>query len=350
LHDVTHRNKLSIVASETPIFIVGSPRSGTTLLRNILNRHPRIGICGETQFLHYVYARRRAFGDLSDLRNRRRVIEEYLALRRLKRFIIDPGVLAERLMREATSYQGLFTGVIKYYAESQGKQRCGEKTPRHALFSETLCEWYPGGTLIHMIRDPRDVVASLQRMPWAADSVVQNAWRWLRHNLTVQRCSHLPQYLPVRYEALVTQPEQEVARICARLGEEYLPSLLESQGQAAFPAPVPWSRRAQEPITTERLGNWREELTARQVSQVEWVVGRHMETLGYQRTVDPPSKLTIARGLGFAMFDTARMRIRQLPGIWYHVVRPTKLAKEEAWMRRRVVERAGPQADAAGIL
>ncbi len=207
---------------EAPIFIVGAPRSGTTLLRNMFNRHPRIAICGETHFHHYVYARRQAFGDLIDPKNRQRVVEEYLGLRRL-RWVADRAVLSEKLMRDGTSYQALFTSLVKYHAESQGKQRWGEKTPQHALFSETLCEWYPGATLIHMIRDPRDVVASLQRMSWAGNSVVQNARTWRKCSLAAQRCSHLPQYLPVCYETLVSQPERELRRICERIGEEYDP-------------------------------------------------------------------------------------------------------------------------------
>src|ERR1035438_7487502 len=137
------------MAIEAPIFIVGAPRSGTSLLRNMLNRHPRIAICGETHFHYYVYARRRAFGDLGDLKNRRRLVEEYLALKRL-RFVIDRAGLTEKLLREGTSYQALFTCFVKYHTVSQAKQRWGEKTPQHAVFSETLCEWYPGGTIIHM--------------------------------------------------------------------------------------------------------------------------------------------------------------------------------------------------------
>ena len=117
--------------------------------------------------------------------------------------------LTEKLMREATSYQALFTCIVKNYAEWQGKERWGEKTPQHGWFSETLCDWYPGGTLIHLIRDPRDVVASMQHVPFAGDSVVRNAWTWLACNLAAQRCSNLPQYLPVRYETLVSQPEKE---------------------------------------------------------------------------------------------------------------------------------------------
>ena len=322
---------------DAPIFIVGSPRSGTSLMRNILNRHPRIGICGETHFHHYVYKRRRSFGDLSDLKNRRRLIEEYLALKRL-RFITDPAGLTETLLREGTSYQALFTSFVKYHSVAGSKQRWGEKTPQHAFFAETLCEWYPAGTILHMIRDPRDVVASLQWMPWAPDTVVPNAHRWLSCNLGAHRCSGAPQYFPVHYEALAARPEQEVARICERLGEEYFPGLLDPLGHQVFPPPVPWTQSAAKPITTERLGSWRQELSAKQVALIEWIVGRHMETFGYERASAPPSRPTIALGLGQAALDTIRTRLTQLPGIWYHLARPTKLAKEEFWMSRRVLK------------
>ena len=75
------------------------------------------------------------------------------------------------------------------------------------------------------------------------------------------------------------------------------------------------------------MGKWREELTAQEVSQIEWTVGQHMETFGYERAMDPPSSLTIARGLGFAMFDKVRLRYRQFPNIWHSLVQPTKLTK-----------------------
>jgi hypothetical protein len=322
---------------EAPIFIVGASRSGTSLIRNILNRHPRIAICGETHFHHYVYKRRRSFGDLSDLKNRRRLIEEYLALKRL-RFITDPHGLTEKLLREGASYQALFTSFVKYHSVTGSKQRWGEKTPQHAFFAETLCEWYPAGTIIHMIRDPRDVVASLQRMPWAPDTVVPNARRWLSYNLAAHRCSSAPQYLPVRYEALVAHPEQEVARICERLGEEYFPGLLDPQGHEVFPPPVPWTQGALQTITTERLGSWRQQLSPKQVAQIEWIIGPDMDTFGYERVSDHPSSLTIALGLAQAALDTMRTRLTQLPGIWYHLARPTKLSKEEFWMSRRVLK------------
>src|ERR1700722_5792457 len=107
------------MATEAPIFIVGASRSGTTLLKNLLSRHPRIWICGESHFHHYVYQRRWAFGDLSDPKNRERVIDEYLALKRLL-FVTDHAGLRQRLLLEATSYQAMFTSFVKFHADSQG--------------------------------------------------------------------------------------------------------------------------------------------------------------------------------------------------------------------------------------
>ena len=185
---------------DRPIFIVGAPRSGTTLLRNMLNRHPAMAICRETNFHHLIYQRRRAFGNLGDLRNRQRLVKEYLATQRVQSMQVDLQALEETLLREGTSYEALFLSFLRFYAQAHGKSRYGEKTPQHALFTETLCQWYPGASVIHLLRDPRDVVASLMRMPWAPKSVLANARWWRDCNLGAWRCRYLPQYLLVRYE------------------------------------------------------------------------------------------------------------------------------------------------------
>lgn len=319
------------MGSKAPVFIVGSPRSGTTLLRNILNRHPSLAICGETQFNHYVYKRRRAFGDLSNLKNRQRLVDEYLSIRRIVRLGLDLPHLKEKLVRDASTYPALFAGVASYYAESAGKQRWGEKTPQHALISELLCEWFPGAAILHLLRDPRDAVASLQRMPWAPNSVISNARTWLACNLAARKSSHRPEYLLVRYETLVAQPERELARICAHLDEDYVPAMLAPDDSAGLPAPG--TRLASRPVTVKRVGTWQEELTTQDAALIEWVVGSHMQSFDYPRVAQAPSMLAVARGLAFAGFDVIRRRLRQVPGVWYHFMQPTKLAKEEFWVQ-----------------
>jgi len=319
------------MGSKPPVFIVGSPRSGTSLLRNMLNRHPSLAICGETHFDHYVYKRRRAFGDLSNLENRQRLVNEYLSVQRIRRLGLDVPSLREKLVREATSYPALFAGVAGSYAASVGKERWGEKTPQHARIAELLCEWFPGAAILHIVRDPRDAVASLQRMPWAPNSVIRNARNWLACNVAARKSSHRREYLLVRYETLVAQPERELARICGHLDEDYVPAMLAADHSGL--APAPWTRRAHEPVTVARVGTWQEELTARDAALIEWVVGPHLQSFGYPRVAGAPSIRSVLRGLAFGGFDSIRRRLPQLPGVWYHLMQPTKLVKEEFWLQ-----------------
>src|ERR1700722_144714 len=90
--------------ARTPVFIVGAPRSGTTLLRVTLNRHSQLAVCGETDYFRRVYARRYAFGDPGDPRNRERIVGAYLALEPVRRLGMDLGVLRESLMLEGVRW------------------------------------------------------------------------------------------------------------------------------------------------------------------------------------------------------------------------------------------------------
>jgi hypothetical protein len=317
---------------DAPIFIVGGPRSGTTLLRNMLNRHPAIAICRETEFFHWVYARRRTFGNLSDMRNRQRVVKAYLATRRIHRMKVDLQALEETLLREGASYQELFLSLLRFFARVHGRRRCGEKTPHNALVAEMLCRWYPGASVFHLLRDPRDAVASMLRMPWAPGNVRSNARSWLQFNLAAWRLRNSPRYLLVRYEQLVEQPEQELRRICAFVGEDYSPAMLTPNWDPT--ADLPWFRRAEELVTTERLGKWREELTADQVALVEWYVGSHMQTFGYQAVGRRPPFKAVVGDLLSSACDAVSKRVRQFPAALYYLTRSSKLVSEEAARER----------------
>jgi hypothetical protein len=322
-----------------PLFIVGSPRSGTTLLRNILNRHPSLAICGETRFFADVFQRRWVFGNLAKTGKRRRLVEEYLLTARIRRLGVDVHGLREKLLREATSYRGMFTGIMQYYADSQGKKRFGEKTPHHAFVAETLCEWYPGAAIIHLVRDPRDVVASLQRIAWAPKSIVSNALMWLLFNRAARGMQDRSGYMLAHYETLISQPEQELARICAHLGEDFAPSMLSADPVAG---PYSWPRHAAGPITSERLHRWREQLTPEEVSLVEWIAGDGMRVYGYQRTAASTSIATVVRGLILSASDAARHQAEQLPHTWYYLTQPAKLATHEYWKYRHAWDAVFP--------
>ncbi len=298
-------------------------------MRRILDRHPSIAICPETQFQRLVYSRRKAFGDLIDLTNRRRLIDEYLSSRFIRRMDLDRAALAERLQREGLSYQAMFSSLLSYYADSQGKSRIGEKTPQHALFLETLCEWFPNAAILHMIRDPHASVASMQRMPWR-HSVVANARIWLKMNQAARRFREWPGYLEVRYEALVTDPECEIRKICSFVGEVSCPQMLAPEADPAETSDD-WLLRTRTAVTAARLDVWRKELTADEVAQIEWVLGPELERFGYAREESPASALTVIGGASYAAFDFARFVFARLPAVWYRFGAPTKIGKFERW-------------------
>jgi len=274
----------------------------------MLNRHPEIAISSETQFHHYVYSRRRSFGSLSNLSNRQRLVDAYLATEPIAKMKLDPRALRETLLTEGTSYEAFFVSLLRAYARSQGKKRWGEKTPRHALITETLCQWYPGASIIHLVRDPRDVVASLRRLPGATHSVIGGASLWMQCNGGALRSQARPQYLLVPYEHLVTQPEQELRRICAALGAEYSPFMLVPDRDPA--TVLQWYRRAELPVTNERRGKWREELSREDVELIERITGPLMRTFGYEPVGRAPSALVLLRGAAHAAFDAVKRRAR----------------------------------------
>ncbi|MFQ5666587.1 MAG: sulfotransferase [Candidatus Binatia bacterium] len=317
-------------AVPAPIFIVGAPRSGTSLLRNLLNRHPAIALCDETYYFYYVYERRRAFGDLADPRARRRLVDRYLATTRIQRLGVDRIDLAATLIREGTSYPAFFAALLRAYAASRHKTRWGDKTPQHTLFADALCAWYPSCRLLHVVRDPRDVVASLLRMPWAAPSVLANARLWLRYTLAAEHCRKRDNYLLVPYERLVAEPASELKRICAFVAEEYVPEMLVAEQQDASDAW--WFARARGPVDPCRKGIWQQQLTAKEVSLVEWLVGPHMRRFGYEPSRQPASFMTRVEAAGAEVIEDARRKIGELPRLWYFWLRPTNLAAEEAWI------------------
>ena len=310
-----------------PIFIVGCPRSGTTLLRRMLDRHPALAICGATHFQRLVYSRRKAFGDISDPSKRRRLVSEYLASPPMKEIGLDTAALAEKLSREATNYQALFTSILSYYADSQGKPRFGEKTALHAFFLETLCEWFPNAMILHIIRDPRAAVASLQHAPWASSSVVANARKWLTFTQAARRYRGWPGYLEVRYEAVVRDPVRELSTICSFLGEEYSASMIvpDDDSSPGYESVTRW-RTA---VTSARVDVWKKELPAAQVAQIEWVLGREMESCGYERSAARPTALSVVRGVGGAVLDFGGHALARLPALARRLAAPTRMEKSE---------------------
>jgi hypothetical protein len=296
----------------------------------MLNRHPEIGLCDETFYFYYVYNRQRAFGDLTDPSNRQRLVERYLATHRMLRLQLDREALAAVLLEEGTSYEEFFLALLRFFARSLGKRRFGEKTPQHAWEAQRLLDLYPEARIVHLIRDPRDVVASLNRMPWGEGSASANARVWQSCVRAAERCAGHPRFLRVRYEDLIADAEAVLRELCSFLGEDYEACMLHpTEGTQADQW---WFQRAQGPLSSDRLEKWRQELTSKEVALIEWIARETLLQHGYEpvgervRSGDRLRAQLVETGLSVAG------RLRKLPRLWYHWFQPTQLAAEEAWI------------------
>ena len=304
------------------------------MLRAILNKHPNIAICDETYFFYYVHSRRRAFGDLASADNRRRLVRAYLDTWRVRRLGVDRDVLERRLMDGGTSYPALFAALMSAYAESRSKLRSGEKTPEHAEHVETLFDWFPDATVVHVVRDPRDVVASLRAMPWGRKSPAANARLWVKLVSSADRSGGRHGFIRLHYEELVSDPEASVRSLCRAIDEPFHPELLSSPSQET--PDRPWFRRAyRQPINRDRIGIWQRHLSDVQAGIVEWIAGPRMRSYGYEPVMSPPTVLEKSAATAYRVGESVRLRLQRLPASWYHWARPTNLAAEESRIDRR---------------
>jgi len=215
-----------LTAEHAPFFVVGCPRSGTTLLQVLLDAHPRIAIPTEGHLFSRFGRIFGRYGDLRQERNLRLFVSDVLHDQRIGLWKLDVSV--PEFLRGLTtpSIRGVFERVYELYARREGKARWGDKSPVHALHIRDIKQVFPEAKFIHLVRDGRDVAESTRRMPVGPKSMIGIARRWRRYVLAFREAkAWLPSgdALEVQYEQLVRDPAQEMARILAFLGESPMP-------------------------------------------------------------------------------------------------------------------------------
>lgn len=267
-------------------FIVGSPRSGTTLLVRMLNGHSQIAVTPETHF-GALYSKWRARLEVdSDLRSgprgREAFLDTFCASKQFAALRIDESAFRDAASaRPEDPWWPLRVG-MEAFGRLNGKGCIGEKTPSHALHVDSLASAFPTARFLMIWRDPRAVSASMAEVEQSNRNPTEAAAIWRRYSKAMRRSrAKLPgRCLEVRYEALVAEPEQELSRICSFLDLPYEAALLDYPER-------PYKKGGWQTDQTGllpqvgRIEAWRTSLTSEQVSHVEMASGREMSRMGY---------------------------------------------------------------------
>jgi hypothetical protein len=252
------------VASHRPIFILGCPRSGGTLLRRMLRAHPRIAIPPETRLLLDAYEHRSAYGDLRRLANRQALAEWIVAGAgtRFDGLGLDARAVAEEIVAGPPTLGSALEIAWRAYARRLGKPRWGDKRPGYVQHIDALLRLFPRAQIVHLIRDGRACVAELKGTSWWRMGVYHAIATWTQAiDAGISAAERLPSstYTEVQYERLVADPEGELRRLCAFLEEDYVPEMASPKpcggpraGETETPL-EPWERELCEAVMTERL-------------------------------------------------------------------------------------------------
>jgi hypothetical protein len=284
-----------------PFFIVGHPRSGTTLLRFLLSSHPRLYVPEETGFIPFLVREDRLNAELS-LDQVRRIVQRIGRLNRLWHGMVDDLPAFYQALPEP-HLAHVLDALYRQQLERYGAVRWGDKTPLYIRYIPLLDELFPTAQFVHLIRDGRDATLSALKK-WPERHLYMDHFYLLRNWVTnvnagreAGRTLGPDRYLELRYEALVQQPQQALEQICAFLGESFHPAMLDHTRLAARVGPGPQGHvEVQEPISTRSVDRWKMDMTAFHLKMANRIAGGTLADLGYERApVGPFSPAEKAR-------------------------------------------------------
>lgn len=273
-----------------PLFIVGCGRSGTTMLRLMLDSHPELAIPGESHFLPSLAARFKAAGP-DAAADPRAVAAAVMRTDHWKRWDASAELVQRRVGQVgAPTFAGAVEAVFMAYAEGHGKSRWGDKTPIYVLSIPLLAGIFPRARFVHVIRDGRDVASSYLSVPWGPRTIWQAARKWNRDVSAGRRAGAAlgqDRYLEVRYEDLTADPHATLDRVCSFVELPFHERMLDFHTTAAGRVQArPGFGGYHSSVTrppTRGLRDWRTQMRPEDVMAFEAVAGPLLAELRFER-------------------------------------------------------------------
>ncbi|MBN1669741.1 MAG: sulfotransferase [Kiritimatiellae bacterium] len=338
--------------AKPPFFIVGCPRSGTTLLQVLIDEHPDIAIPPESFVFQRFGELFDAYGSLADPANLRLLVKDLLADARIWDWGLDvtPDSFCGQL--RDPSVAGVLDLLFSLYARGQGKTRWGDKTPHHALCLQRIRAVFPAAKFIHLVRDGRDVAESMSRIFIGPISVYGIAGRWRRFVLA---CHAFKQTLPaedfleVRYEDLVHGPDEVRAGVFRFLGET-APDLAgagasvpDTSAKRQATGAVAHHSSLNQAISTAKVGIFKTRFTAREIEIFEAEAGDALRLYNYPLCTSNPANASAYERWAARLQDGVFRYYRKLvrPSLYGQILKELKLELQDRRRKRARLRRGG---------
>lgn len=285
------------------LFVVGCPRSGTTLLQRMLDNHPSLAVANDTHFIT------RVIDDVPigvDPPLTPGLVEQVRTYKRFHRMDLTDAAVDEAAAN-AHTYREFVSALYLEYGLLRKKPLAGEKTPDYVRRLPVLHALFPWARNVHIIRDGRDVALSAiewvredrgpgRLKPWWEEPVAVSAlwWRWQVGAGRRDGGKLGPDlYREIKYEELISDPETRLRDLASFLGLPFSRSMLDYHVGKVRHEPGLSAKKAWLP-PTQGLRDWRTRMSERNLELFEALAGDMLSELGYERDAGSPSPEVVA--------------------------------------------------------
>ena len=288
--------------SKAPVFVIGCGRSGTTLLYHMILSAGNFAVYRtESNVINLLEPR---FGDLSKVRNKRRLLEAWYESRLYTASGLDREQIGKKVMDEVRNGGDFLRVVMEEMCRQQRVERWAECTPEHILHLDRIKETIPDALIVHIIRDGRDVSLSMEKghwirpFPWQKESNLAISgmyWEWMVNKGREGARRLGDQYTEVRFEELVSQPRETLAKLGEFINHDLDYDRIREVGIGSVSEPNSSFKPASSDEKFNPVGRWKQKLSAAQLRTFEGLVGSTLKELGYPLATSDWSGLEKAR-------------------------------------------------------
>ena len=275
-----------------PVFVLGSPRSGTTLLYHMLLSAGDFAVYRtESNVFNLLVPR---FGDLSKPRNKKKLMNAWLESKLFSRSGLDRAEIKAKVMAECKSGGDFLRIVMGEIARTQNVNRWADCTPEHLLYLREIKKEIPDALVIHIIRDGRDVALSMEKqkwirpLPWEKGQdllVAALYWEWMVKRGREDGPRIAPDYMEIRFEDLIQKP-RETLKVLGRFIDHDLDyDRIQRVAIGSVAEPNTSFKGGSAGAAFNPVGRWKTSLAEEELAKLECLVGRTLESLGYPLTI-----------------------------------------------------------------
>ncbi len=282
-------NPSSLARSKRPVFVLGSPRSGTTLLYHMILSAGNFAVYRtESNVFNLLVPR---FGDLSACRNREALMKVWLGSKLFTRSGLDAREIETKVLAECRSGGDFLRIVMGGIARQQGVERWADCTPDHLLYLSAIKREIPEALVIHILRDGRDVALSLDKQrwirpfPWDRKKSVLVAglyWQWIVNKGRTNGRQMRADYIEIHFEDLIQNPQPVLDKLGSFIDQELDYEKILKVGIGSVSDPNTSFQKDSDKDKFNPVGRWRENLVAEELAVFESMTGETLENLGYE--------------------------------------------------------------------